>query len=73
VYVAKEAIYEMDEQGEPYRLAAAAGQEVTPEQMEAFGLSASDKRLVKMKPGDYNSWRLDNGYISESQVPNPGP
>lgn len=70
MYVATENIYENDEQGEPYRLAAVPGSEVTPEQMEALGLKESDKRLEKVK--DHNAWLLKNGYISESQVPNPG-
>jgi hypothetical protein len=72
VYVAKEAIYEDDEQGQPYRLVAAAGSEISEEQMEAAGLKASDKRLVKVADDEYHDWLQENDYISESQVPNPG-
>jgi hypothetical protein len=72
VYVAKEAIYETDENGEPQRLAIPAGSEVSDEQMKALGLKESDKRIDKVRADQYNAWLLDNGYISESQVPNPG-
>jgi hypothetical protein len=71
MYVAKEAIYE-EQDGMPYRLAAPAGSEVSAEQMEALGLKASDKRIEKVADAKYNDWLQDNGFISESQVPNPG-
>lgn len=71
MYVANEAIYE-EQDGQPYRLAVAAGSEVSEEQMEALGLKASDKRVEKVADGEYHAWLQDNGYISESQVPNPG-
>jgi hypothetical protein len=34
--------------------------------------SQTDKRLAKLRADQYHAWLLDNGYISESQVPNPG-
>jgi hypothetical protein len=40
--------------------------------MEALGLKASDKRLEKVADDKYHGWLQDNGYIAESQVPNPG-
>jgi hypothetical protein len=71
MFVAREPIYE-EKDGEPYRLAVPAGSEVTTEQMDALGLKESDKRIAKVRSDGYHAWLLDNGYISESQVPNPG-
>ena len=71
MYVAVEPIYE-EQDGEPYRLAVPAGSEVSEEQMKALGLKATDERLEKVADDKYDKWLIDNGYMSESQVPNPG-
>jgi hypothetical protein len=54
-YVAKEHLYEQDENGEDYRLLVPAGDPVSDEQFALLGLKKSDRRVERaedVEPAD---------------------